>query len=277
MPAATGRKALGMVRLSRPAVAAVASGEDLPQPGEFFVALEVDRDPPAALGGLAEIDFRAQGGAKFLLQRAICSLRGAATGAIALGVDDPQLVAIERRMRSCTPCSVARTDRPSFWIRRANSICSCSSPNGNSARAWPCEMSPCLHHLLHLGRQLQQPDQIGDGRAVDLHPRGQLFLRALVLVDVALERLGLFDRVEVLALNVLDDGQLGHLPVVDVADLHGHLPPVGGLGGAQPALAGDQLVAVAGTRRTTSGCKMPCVRMLSARSAISASSNVWRG
>ena len=74
---------------------------------------------------------------------------------------------------------------------------------------------------------------------------GQLFLRALVLIDVPLERLGLFDRVEILALDVFDDGQLGHLAVVDVANLHGHLAPVGGLGGAEPALAGDQFEAVA--------------------------------
>ena len=58
----------------------------------------------------------------------------------------------------------------------------------------------------------------------------------------ALERLGLFDRVEVFALNVFDDRQLGHLPVVDLADQDGHLPPIGGLGGTQAALAGDQFV-----------------------------------
>ena len=67
----------------------------------------------------------------------------------------------------------------------------------------------------------------------------------MVLIDVPLERLGLFDRVEILALDVFDDGQLGHLAIVDVADLHRHLLPVGGLGGAEAALAGDQLVAVA--------------------------------
>ena len=67
----------------------------------------------------------------------------------------------------------------------------------------------------------------------------------MVLIDVALERLGLFDRVEVLALDVFDDGQLGHLPIVDVADLHRHLPPVGRLGRAEPALAGDQFEPVA--------------------------------
>ena len=102
-----------------------------------------------------------------------------------------------------------------------------------------------LHHLFHVGRQLQQAEQVGDRRAIDLHAAGQLFLRALILIDVPLERFGLFDRVEVLALDVFDDGELGHLAIVHVANLHGHLAPVGGLGGTQAALAGDQLEAVA--------------------------------
>ena len=65
----------------------------------------------------------------------------------------------------------------------------------------------------------------------------------LVLVHVPLERRGLFDRVEVLALNVLDDRQLGHLPVGHFANLHRHAFPARHLGGAQAALAGDELVA----------------------------------
>ena len=177
---------------------------------------------------------------------AICSLRGRGTGR-----ELPSASTIRSWspssawMRSCTPCSVARTDRPSFLIFRANSICSCSSPSGQQRAGVALRDVALLHHLLHVGRQLQQANQVGDGRAIDLHAGGQLFLRALVLIDVPLERLGLFDRVEVLALDVFDDGQLGHLAVVDFADLHRHLPPVGGLGGAEPALAGDQFVAFA--------------------------------
>ena len=74
---------------------------------------------------------------------------------------------------------------------------------------------------------------------------GQFFLRALILINVALERLGLFDCVEVFALDVFDDRQLGHLPVVDFANQDGHLAPVGCLGGTQAALAGDEFVVVA--------------------------------
>ena len=46
--------------------------------------------------------------------------------------------------------------------------------------------------------------------AIDLHARGQLFLRALVLFDVALERFGLFNCVEVLPLDVFNDGHFQH-------------------------------------------------------------------
>ena len=40
------------------------------------------------------------------------------------------------------------------------------------------------------------------------------------LLQVAMERGRLFQRVEVLALHVLDDRQLGHLPVVGLDHLH---------------------------------------------------------
>ena len=103
-----------------------------------------------------------------------------------------------------------------------------------------------LHHLLHVGWQLQQAEQVRNRRAINLYAASQLFLRALVLIDVALERLGLFDRVQVFALHVFDDGQLGHLAVVDLANLHRHLAPVGGHGRTQPAFASNQFEAVLG-------------------------------
>ena len=43
-------------------------------------------------------------------------------------------------------------------------------------------------------------------------------------------------------MDVFDDGQLGHLPVVDFADQDRDLAPVGCLGGTQAALAGDEFV-----------------------------------
>jgi hypothetical protein len=35
------------------------AGEQLPQPRKLVVTVEVDRDPPTALGGLSQVHFRA--------------------------------------------------------------------------------------------------------------------------------------------------------------------------------------------------------------------------
>ena len=55
-------------------------GQDLPQPREFFVAGEVDRDLAVALGGLAEIHLRAKGGAELLFKRGDLLVARAGTG-----------------------------------------------------------------------------------------------------------------------------------------------------------------------------------------------------
>ena len=52
---------------------------------------------------------------------------------------------------------------------------------------------------------------------------------------------GLFYRIEVLALDVLDNGQLERLRGVDIADLGGHGAEAGGLRGPPASLAGDDL------------------------------------
>ena len=60
--------------------------------------------------------------------------------------------------------------------------------------------------------QLQQPDQVGDRRAIDLQPAGQFLLGHSVALQVLLEGEGLFQCVQVLALQVLDDRDFAHLP-----------------------------------------------------------------
>ena len=65
------------------------------------------------------------------------------------------------------------------------------------------------------------------------------------LVDQALERRRLFERAEVGALEVLDEGALERGLAVDVLDDDRDLAEAGALRGAPPALAGDQVVAAA--------------------------------
>ncbi len=101
-----------------------------------------------------------------------------------------------------------------------------------------------LHHLFHVDWQLQQTQQVGNRRSIDLNTTRQFFLSAMILINVPLERLGLFNRVEVFALDVFNDRQLGHLPIVDLANLHWHLAPVSCLGRTQTALASDEFETV---------------------------------
>jgi hypothetical protein len=127
--------------------------------------------------------------------------------------------------------------------------------------------SPAISICCTGGGQVQQAQQVAGGAARTAHGLRGLLVRELELVDQALQALRLFERVEVLALDVLDQrhhrgGFVGHL-----LDEHRHLVQPGQPGGAEAALAGDDLVAVpAPTGRTRIGCMTPWLRMLSASS-----------
>ena len=56
----------------------------------------------------------------------------------------------------------------------------------------------------------------------------------------------LFDRVQIRALNVLDDRDLKHFGVVEIADEDGHLVQLRALRGAPATLTGDDLVIALG-------------------------------
>ncbi len=64
-------------------------------------------------------------------------------------------------------------------------------------------------------------------------------------LEVVLETVGLFDRIEIAALDILDQGSLEHLLVVEVHDPHRDGVQPGLLGGTEASLAGDQLISVA--------------------------------
>ena len=114
---------------------------------------------------------------------------------------------------------------------------------GNSARAWPCEIWPQAERVLHHRGKLQQADQICDRRAVDVQPAGEIFLRALVSLQILRERRRLFQRVQILALQVFHDRQFGHLAVVGIANQDRHVGPAGMDRRPQAPLAGDELIA----------------------------------
>ena len=207
------------------------------------MVIEVNHDFSAAFGVLPDLDFGAQ------CDPSSCSrTRPARCGFAAVSVASaPPPLATVRRPPGVPFEPVARSSRtlqPCSRICSQNSICSGSSPSGNRARAWPAEMSPV--------------DAIGDrawaipaaasgwrsssGRSSDACASSSWVQSCWS--RVLLERQRLFDRVQVLPLQVLDNRQLGHQPVVGLADLGRHLGPAGLDRGPQPPLAGDQLIPV---------------------------------
>ena len=73
---------------------------------------------------------------------------------------------------------------------------------------------------LHVDRKLEQPEDVGDRSPVLPDQPGDLGLRERELLDQALVPLGLVHRGELVALQVLDQGEGQQGPVVDVLD-HG--------------------------------------------------------
>src|SRR6478735_2912887 len=138
-----------------------------------------------------------------------------------------------------------RTDRKTFFLDFASEVnLLLLIPERQKRASVPLRNLAFLHHLFHVHRQLQQTQQVGNRGSIDLNAARQFFLRALVLINVPLKRLSLFDRIEVLTLNILDNGQLSHLPIIDLANLHRHLTPVGRLSRTQAALASNEFESV---------------------------------
>ena len=89
--------------------------------------------------------------------------------------------------------------------------------------------------LAQLAGQAQQAQRVGDGGAVAAHLARDLFLGEVELLLEPVEGLGLLERGQLLALDVLDEGQLEQ-PLV------GHLAHGDGDGG-QPEPAGRRASA----------------------------------
>ena len=106
---------------------------------------------------------------------------------------------------------------------------------------------PALDHQLpHGGGQGGEPQGVGDGGAGLAHPGGQLLLGQPEVGEQGQVALRLLHRVEVFPLEVFDQAQLQHLPVVRLDDDHRHLPAAGQLGGPPAALPGDDLIVPGG-------------------------------
>ena len=73
-----------------------------------------------------------------------------------------------------------------------------------------------MHQGLDVGRQLEEAEQIGDGRAVAADGLGDLRVTELELLAQAAVAGGLVDRRQVVALEILDQGQGEQRTIVHV-------------------------------------------------------------
>ena len=64
-------------------------------------------------------------------------------------------------------------------------------------------------------RQVEEADQVGDGRSIDAQPAGELFLSATVAREIFAECACLVDGVQVFALEVLDHRQLEDTLIIE--------------------------------------------------------------
>jgi hypothetical protein len=108
-------------------------------------------------------------------------------------------------------------------------------------------LDPALgQELLHLGRELEQADRVRDVRARHAQPLRERLLLETELLEQLAEGSAELDRVQVLAVDVLDQGLAERFRVVALPDHGGHGRQTGELGRPQAPLPRDQLEAVPG-------------------------------
>ena len=115
--------------------------------------------------------------------------------------------AAARRSAWCSriASSTARTERSSATTRLAS--CSWNARSGvpSSARAWPIDERAVLQRALDRRRQLQQPQRVGDRGPALADPGRDLVVGEREVLDELLVGGGLLERVELLAVDVLDE------------------------------------------------------------------------
>jgi hypothetical protein len=97
---------------------------------------------------------------------------------------------------------------------------------------------------LDFRRELEQPDHVGDGGAVLARAAADLFVAEFVLACEAVIGGGHFDGVQILALDIFDQGNFEEFLIGELLDYHRDLCQSGQAGCAPAAFAGDEFVAV---------------------------------
>jgi len=121
--------------------------------------------------------------------------------------------------------------------------------NGEQCLRVPERQRAVAHEGLDAAGEREQPQQVGHRRAILADRLCHLRLRQPEIVHELLVALGLFHRVEVGALEVLDERQSEERLVVEDLDDRRDLGPAEPSGGTETPLAGDELVALSTRRR----------------------------
>jgi hypothetical protein len=100
--------------------------------------------------------------------------------------------------------------------------------------------------LLHLEGKAEQAQHVRDSRSILAGALGDLLVREAEFAVKALESVSNFDGIEVLALDVLNEGDFHEAVVGEFLDDDGDLVEAGNAGCPEAALAGDKLVSIAG-------------------------------
>ena len=114
-----------------------------------------------------------------------------------------------------------------------------------TARAWPILISPCNSDCRTNSRKIEQSQQVSDVAARLVDELADIVLGMAVPVDQLAIALGLLDRVQILALDILDQRDLRRRRLVDLADDRRDRVQPRPLRRAPAALAGDDLKPVA--------------------------------
>ena len=107
----------------------------------------------------------------------------------------------------------------------------------------PGAQHPGRNALLHRGRQVKQAERVGNVRARTADLLRQLLVRRAEIIEKLLVCGGFLQRVELLAVQVLDQGVAQEVGVGDFPDDRGDQLEVGALTGPPSALTHDQFVA----------------------------------
>jgi len=93
--------------------------------------------------------------------------------------------------------------------------------DGKDGPGLPCREPSMQEILLHGGTELQQPDAVADGRAVLPHPLGQFLLGYPRFLNEIRIRLGFFNRIQILPLDILYERNFQTLHLGEVLDQYG--------------------------------------------------------